>query len=440
MADFDVTAPNGKKFRISAPEGATQEQVLAYAQEQFAKMPAEPKAPSSGLPAVVDYNPGVGIAETAMTLGSGMAGSVAGGIAGIAGTVLPGPEGQGADWTKRVSGGVTYQPRTKAGQKITGTVAYPFEKLAEGADYAGGAVADATGSPAAGAAVNTAIQTIPAAAVPIANAGSKALVSMGKGQMQRALKPTLEQLKSGDAARAIDTILERGINVTPGGVLELRGAIDKLNTQIMSAVQNSTAKVNKVKAAQELQGLLDRVTKQVKPKPDMQAVTDAWTDFLSHPLLAGSNDIPVQLAQELKQGTYRSLGDKAYGELKGADIEAQKTLARGLKEEIAKAVPGIGKLNAEESSLINAADVVGRRALMAGNQNNIGLGSLITHPSLLPVWLADRSPLAMSLLARLEHSSGQALPVAGNTVAAGGAAMAGRPRNLEELLRRSQQK
>ena len=40
-------------------------------------------------------------------------------------------------------------------------------------------------------------------------------------------------------------------------------------------------------------------------------------------------------AQAMKQGTYRALGDKAYGELKGASIEAQKAQARGLKEELA---------------------------------------------------------------------------------------------------------
>lgn len=50
MADFDITSPDGRKYRVSAPEGATQDQVLAYAQEQFAKMPkAAPQ--SAPLPA-----------------------------------------------------------------------------------------------------------------------------------------------------------------------------------------------------------------------------------------------------------------------------------------------------------------------------------------------------------------------------------------------------
>lgn len=37
MAQFIVTSPDGQKFKINAPEGATQEQALSYAQQQFAQ-------------------------------------------------------------------------------------------------------------------------------------------------------------------------------------------------------------------------------------------------------------------------------------------------------------------------------------------------------------------------------------------------------------------
>lgn len=37
MPDFDITSPDGRKFRITAPEGATKEQALSYAQEHFAQ-------------------------------------------------------------------------------------------------------------------------------------------------------------------------------------------------------------------------------------------------------------------------------------------------------------------------------------------------------------------------------------------------------------------
>lgn len=41
MPTFDITAPDGRKFTVTAPDGATQESVLAYAKEN---MPASPKA------------------------------------------------------------------------------------------------------------------------------------------------------------------------------------------------------------------------------------------------------------------------------------------------------------------------------------------------------------------------------------------------------------
>jgi len=47
MPDYEITSPDGKKFVVTAPDGATQEQVLAYAQQQFASQPAAPQKPES---------------------------------------------------------------------------------------------------------------------------------------------------------------------------------------------------------------------------------------------------------------------------------------------------------------------------------------------------------------------------------------------------------
>jgi len=37
MARYEITAPNGQKFEINAPDDATQDQVMAYAQSEFSK-------------------------------------------------------------------------------------------------------------------------------------------------------------------------------------------------------------------------------------------------------------------------------------------------------------------------------------------------------------------------------------------------------------------
>jgi hypothetical protein len=57
---------------------------------------------------------------------------------------------------------LTYQPRTQTGQQLASAVTYPFQLLSKGADAAGGAVTDVTGSPALGSITNTAFQSVPA--------------------------------------------------------------------------------------------------------------------------------------------------------------------------------------------------------------------------------------------------------------------------------------
>lgn len=266
-------------------------------------------------------------------------------------------------------------------------------------------------SAGAGYATNVALQVIPAV---LGGESSKllspAMRDAARETMQSALKPTIQALKTGKAARAIDTLLEEGINATKGGVAKMKASIAELNDQIADAIKNSPAVVDKGKVAQYLQGTLDKFSKQVNPEADTKAIKAAWDEFINHPLLAGKQDIPVKLAQEMKQATYKSLGEKSYGELKGADTEAQKTLARGLKEEIATAVPGIGDLNKAESALLNALNVTERRALLDANKNPGGLVWLAKNPEAAIGFMADKSALFKSLLARMLYSGSEQIP------------------------------
>ena len=118
-------------------------------------------------------------------------------------------------------------------------------------------------------------------------------------------------------------------------------------------------------------------------------------------------NIPVQLAQKLKQGTYKVLSGK-YGEAGSAATEAQKALARGLKEEIASEVPAIAGLNAHESKLIDTLNVAERRALMDMNKNPAGLALLAHDPSTALAFMADKSAAFKALAARLINQVGKA--------------------------------
>ena len=92
--------------------------------------------------------------------------------------------------------------------------------------------------------------------------------------------------------------------------------------------------------------------------------------------------------------------------MKSADIESQKSLARGLKEEVARAVPSVGPLNARESALINAMGMADKRAMLDANRSFGGLSWLSPTPLGAVGMIADNYALAKSLAARGLHSYG----------------------------------
>jgi hypothetical protein len=330
------------------------------------------------------------------------------GVAGVQGLLKAGPAGA-------VAGAVGEGTRQ-------------FSDAVEQVGYdAGGAVTDAlagTVSPeaaaGAGFAANVATQAIPAVvggvmgkavASPTMQAGAKSL-------MQSSLKPTVADLKTGRAARAIDTLLDEGVNPTQGGVRKLQGMVDELGDEIQATIANSSATIQKSDVGKRLVETFEQFKRQVNPQSDLDAIKKAWMEFRNHPMLAGKTDIPVQLAQEMKQGTYKQLSKK-YGQMGSADVEAQKSIARGLKEEIAEAVPEVSALNKRESDLLNALKVSERRALMDLNKNPMGLSLLANNPATWAAFMADKSALFKSLLARMMHSGSDAIPLTGGAAAGG---------------------
>lgn len=111
----------------------------------------------------------LGPLEAAAHFASGIGGQIVGGLAGLGAIPVNLARGQSLSDSVANAGNVvtgvenamTYDPRTALGHDITNVVQYPFQKYGELADYAGGKVADLTGSPLAGTAVNTAINAAP---------------------------------------------------------------------------------------------------------------------------------------------------------------------------------------------------------------------------------------------------------------------------------------
>lgn len=358
------------------------------------------------------------------------------------------------------------------------------------------------------------------------------LRSGAESLMQSALKPSIDKLRSGDAAVAVKTLLDEGINPTMSGVRKMQGEVGAINDEVDRLIKGSGAKIDRQRVAQALRGTAEKFGNQVNPESDLAAIRAVGDEFANHPKLAGLNarelelqdaikragdsrvsalqdagrfqtmaaqqqnlaggrpislspqqtantpyfnvgatggdarsfrelagqarpperytpniaivpeaksaadealaiaaqrqseqaaaqrqlaehmasggsGIPVELAQELKKGTYRVLAGK-YGEVGSATTEAQKALARGLKEGISDAVPQVAGLNARESALLKTLDVAERRALMDANKNPLGLSALAHNPGAWAAFMADRSAAFKGLAARMANQASKA--------------------------------
>lgn len=374
------------------PEFETVAQAYKFAKGK-SSVPENPTSAGNLVGAAIEPN---------LSLLTGMVAQPLAGLAGLAasaGKATGLSKAEPADVVRQVSSSLTYEPKTTGGKNAMEVVGYLPEKFGELAHVAGEKATDLTGSPAFGTYINTGMNVVPAllgAKGPstLSNAASAASTRL----MQSALKPSADAVKRGDAARAIETMLDEGVNVTPGGANKVAGRISDINDKIAEAIVNSNARIPKIDVANRLQDLMKRVEEQVNPNADVKAVKAAYNEFAQHPLIPGG-DLSVQLAQKMKQGTYQRLRDK-YGEMGSADTEAQKGLARGLKEEIAAAVPEVGPLNAKESELLNAKKLLDHRVAVAGNHNPIGITHLSPSMGNLIAGLLDRSELIKSLAAR----------------------------------------
>ena len=228
-------------------------------------------------------------------------------------------------------------------------------------------------------------------AAPVAEGALKAAPSavgraalLGKtpeGAYESALKPSTT-LSQPERSAIVQTGLENSIPVSKGGVEKLGGLIDDLNQKIAAQIQSDpTRPVSTVPAVRNLDAVRARFANQVTPQPDLGEISNVESNFLNNPQVApqgagpSPGSITAEQAQAMKTGTYRALGDKSYGEIKGANIEAQKALARGLKDEIATQFPEISQLNAQDSKLLDLQPVLEKAVNGISNHQIIGIGT-----------------------------------------------------------------
>lgn len=181
MPDFEFTSPDGRKYTVTGPEGATPAQAFQMLKSQLASIPSTKTGSSADqIPGVVGADDRMraeaaqspsskpdtmsqkifGALEPIIATGTGMVGGAIGSLAGAAQGLFGGKYGtdegvREADQTAgNVAGALTYQPRTQTGQALTekvgnalndsGIIGVPIpelEALARGAGASRAAIA-----------------------------------------------------------------------------------------------------------------------------------------------------------------------------------------------------------------------------------------------------------------------------------------------------------
>lgn len=312
---------------------------------------------------------------------------------------------------------------TGAFERIQGDAESRKANAFENAAYnAGGKVTDVAAraglpeSVAAGAgfATNVAAQALPAVLVGgPAKAAAPAMERGAKALLTSAIKPTLAAHQSGKAARAIDTLLTEGINISRGGVGKLASEIENLKAEVEAALKGSSATVDVAKVIQPVTDLAKRAVNSVTGKADLATIRATLLDFLENPVVQQyGGQLPIQVAQKIKQGSYKALGDAAYGMgLKpAAERDTLKAITGGLKKEIEAGEPSVAAPNARTSELVNALKILQRRVMMGENRNPVGLGMLSPSLGHAAGWLLDRSDLVKGLVSRLAYAGREQIP------------------------------
>jgi hypothetical protein len=308
---------------------------------------------------------------------------------------------------------------------------------------------------------------------------------------RQALKPSIN-LSDAESKRIVQAGLAERIPVSETGYQKLTQSVRDLSNRINSEVANKSTNLGGVidpkVVTDRLDSLIEHYKAQAYPDADIKAIESVRDSFLKrHSYQApytkirpggeeeagkfvaegqGSTTIrkPLSLsdAQAEKQGTYR-FNQGGYGQLGGAQLEAEKTVARTLREQIVALFPEINVLNQKDKAMIELEEQlqkavaregkrgIGRMApaaigggagllggLVSGDYRESGIGGAILTGALIALDDPEvKSKLAFALAKAAKNRLGQvavrlgkeALPAAGR--AAGSAAVPSPKNRLE---------
>jgi hypothetical protein len=246
--------------------------------------------------------------------------------------------------------------------------------------------------------VNLVVQPLKAAA-----AAGAARTGLNPQDLYRtALKPRINTPVE-DVRQMVQTGLEHALPVSESGADKLQGLITDLQQAIESKTKAAAAAGvtldpgSVASRTAEVEQRLGSPYSQVNPVSDRQAIERSRAEFLAQHSTAGTPGVPPQptglfdasgrpiltpakppaapaqipipadYAHQMKTGTYQKIREE-YGSLSTAQVEAQKALARGLKEELTTAIPELSGLNEKQGKLLDLQPVLESAVNRAANR------------------------------------------------------------------------
>lgn len=389
------------------------------------------KAEGNALTGIVDavHNAASGMVAGPVSDVAGMS-SLAANLLAEAFGAKPGAAGDPMAIKRAVQGALTAEPSTQTGERYSTSNLNPIvaagkalhwasEKTKNAAGYdpnqgddtmqnmvANGLGAVAEQSPAIAGAV---LGKVPA----VANAPANAMEAAARKKMYQAVNPNMAARESGRGIDASNFMLENGYNYSQAGREAMKAQVMKLQADLSQITNTSTKSIDKGRAIQNIYDVFDKYDNALYTREAYAQIQEVMDNFLAHPNTTGQSTMPVAAAQQMKSLIYK---DNANAYRPGTaqktqpTVDAEKALARGLKEEIARVEPQVTLLNAEESQLLNALQVTKKMTPAEGkiaenlSRSPFLLHALLTHPKLAAVVMFNKSPAFKSMMARMEFN------------------------------------
>jgi len=180
-----------------------------------------------------------------------------------------------------------------------------------------------------------------------------------------------KQFSPEQRAQMMQTAAREKALPTARGAGLLGERIEPLAQQARQVVEDATTageRISRKSVVERAIPVMEEAGKQVAPIRPTRQAAGVVSEFIE--------SVPEQItpsrAQAIKQTTGKAL-HKQYGELKSSQVEANKAIVRGLKEELENLHPELKKLNEGQAELINLKRAIEDSVGRIENRNLLGL-------------------------------------------------------------------